>query len=173
MKNISLIVAVAENGVIGDQNKLLWHLPGDLKRFKLLTMGHYIIMGRKTFESIGKPLPGRTSIVISRNPDWKFEGVISAVNIHDAIEQIDKDDDEPFIIGGAEIYKQALPFVSKIYLSRVMASYEGDAFFHFENNGWVLLSSEEIPAPDEEAPAHIYEVWERVVDDTDKLDTEQ
>ncbi len=159
MRNISLIVAVSVNEVIGDQNKLLWHIPSDLKRFKLLTTGHHIIMGRKTFESVGRPLPGRTSIVITRNPDWKYDGVISTSNIHEAIEKIGKEDDEPFVIGGDEIYKLALPFVNKIYLSRVLGSYEGDAHFHFETSGWDLISSEEIPAPDENSPAHIYEIW--------------
>ena len=127
---LSLIVAVAENGVIGNNNQLIWHLPNDLKQFKRLTTGHCIIMGRKTFESIGKPLPNRTSIIISRNTDFQIAGCITVSSLENAISEAQKiETEEAFIIGGAEIYRLALPLVNKIYLTEVHHPYEGDTFF--------------------------------------------
>ena len=125
---LSIIAAISENNALGKDNKLLWHLPADLKRLKSLTMGHHLIMGRKTFESLGRPLPGRPHIVISRNADFKPEGVTVVSSIDKALE-LSKSDQEPFIFGGAEIYKLAWPFVQKIYLTRVHKSFEGDAYF--------------------------------------------
>ncbi|MHC1702979.1 MAG: dihydrofolate reductase [Tenuifilaceae bacterium] len=125
---ISIIVAVAENQAIGFDNHLLWHLSEDLKRFKSLTLGHHIIMGRKTYESIGKPLPGRVNIVISRQENLNIEGCKIAKSIEEALE-IAKNDSEVFIIGGGEIYQQTLPIANRIYLTRVHASYPGDTFF--------------------------------------------
>ena len=127
---LSLIVAVAENGVIGNNNQLIWHLPNDLKQFKRLTTGHCIIMGRKTFESIGKPLPNRTSIIISRNTGFQIEGCITVSSLGNAILEAKKiEKEEAFIIGGAEIYRLALSIVDKIYLTEVHHNYEGDTFF--------------------------------------------
>lgn len=135
---LSLIVAAAQNGVIGRDNQLIWHLPDDLKQFKRLTTGHPIIMGRKTFESIGKPLPNRTSIVITRNKDWLFEGVVVVHSVQEAIEAARQTGtDEAFVIGGAEIYQMILPAADKIYLTEVKAIYEGDAFFRIPDpNKW-------------------------------------
>ena len=131
---LSLIVATAQNGVIGRNNQLIWHLPDDLKQFKRLTTGHPIIMGRKTFASIGKPLPNRTSIVITRNKDWTFEGVIVVHSLEEAIEAArQRDVEEAFVIGGAEIYRASLPIADKIYLTEVMADFEGDAYFEISN----------------------------------------
>jgi dihydrofolate reductase len=127
---LSLIVAVAENGVIGHNNQLIWHLPNDLKQFKRLTTGHCIIMGRKTFESIGKPLPNRTSIIISRNLDFQIEGCITVNSLENAILAAKKiENEETFIIGGAEIYRLALPIIDKIYLTEVHHIFEGDTSF--------------------------------------------
>ncbi|MBC7409605.1 MAG: dihydrofolate reductase [Arcicella sp.] len=127
---ISLIVAVAENGVIGHNNQLIWHLPNDLKQFRRLTTGHCIIMGRKTFDSIGKPLPNRTSIIISRNPDFQIEGCITVNSLEKAISKAKKiESQEAFIIGGAEIYRLSLPLTDKIYLTEVHHDFEGDALF--------------------------------------------
>lgn len=127
---LSIIVAVAENRVIGRDNQLIWHLPKDLKQFKNLTTGHPIIMGRKTFESIGKPLPNRTSIIISRNTNFAVEGCIVVNSLEDAILEAQKiESEEAFIIGGAEIYKIAMPLSDKIYLTRVYHNFEGDTFF--------------------------------------------
>lgn len=127
---LSLIVAVAKNHVIGNKNQLIWHLPNDLKQFRRLTTGHCIIMGRKTFESIGKPLPNRTSVIISRNPDFKIEGCITVDSLENAISEAKKiENEEAFIIGGAEIYRLSLPLVDKIYLTEVHHSFEGDTTF--------------------------------------------
>jgi dihydrofolate reductase len=135
---LSLIVAVAENGVIGHNNQLIWHLPNDLKQFKRLTTGHCIIMGRKTFESIGKPLPNRTSVIVSRNLDYQVDGCVTFDSLGNAIlfaKQIEEE--EAFIIGGAEIYRLALPIVDKIYLTEVHHAYEGDTFFPtIDKNIW-------------------------------------
>jgi dihydrofolate reductase len=127
---LSLIVAVAQNGVIGRDNQLIWHLPNDLKQFKRLTTGHPIIMGRKTFDSIGKPLPNRTSIVITRSKEWKHEGVVVVHSVEEAIAVAQQTQtDEAFVIGGAEIYRKMLPLVNKLYLTEVRADFEGDAYF--------------------------------------------
>lgn len=126
---LTIIGAAAENDAIGKDNKLIWHLSDDLKRFKSLTNGHHIIMGRKTFESFPKPLPNRTHIVITRQSDYKVpEGVIVVNSLEAAINAV-KNDSQPFIIGGAEIYKQALALADKIELTRVHEDFEGDAFF--------------------------------------------
>ena len=127
--NLTIIVAVAENNAIGKDNQLIWHLSDDLKRFKALTRGHFIIMGRKTFESFPKPLPNRTHVVITRQANYKVpEGVILAGNLEDAIEAA-KSDSQPFIIGGGEIYKQAMKIADTIELTRVHHSFEADTFF--------------------------------------------
>ena len=128
---LSIVVAIAENSAIGKDNQLLWHLPADLKHFKQITSGHTIIMGRKTYDSIGKPLPNRRNIVITRNEDLKIEGV-EVVNALDQALAICKDENaqqEVFIIGGAEIYKYALEKTDRIYLTRVHENYEADTFF--------------------------------------------
>lgn len=139
---ISIIVAIAENGVIGGGNELLWHIPDDLKRFKRITSGHSVIMGRKTYESIGKPLPNRRNIVISRNPSFAVAGAEVACSIANALEMT-KSENEVFIIGGGEIYRQALPMATKLYITRVHDKYEGDTFFpDIDINEWQLVSSE-------------------------------
>ncbi|TLV00972.1 dihydrofolate reductase [Dyadobacter luticola] len=127
---ISIIVAVSENGAIGKDNQLLWRLPDDLKRFKQLTLGHPMIMGRKTFESIGKPLPGRTSIVITKNPDFSFEGVVAAHSLEDAIAKAKATGtNEAFVIGGGEIYRQTLPLAERLFVTEVKTNIDGDTYF--------------------------------------------
>ncbi|KAA6430396.1 dihydrofolate reductase [Dyadobacter flavalbus] len=127
---LSIIVAVSENGVIGKDNQLLWRLPDDLKRFKNLTLNHPIIMGRKTFESIGKPLPGRTSIVVTRNPDFAYEGVTVTHSLEEAVQKArEMDANEAFIIGGGELYRQAQPISDTLYITEVKTIIEGDTFF--------------------------------------------
>jgi dihydrofolate reductase len=139
---VSLIVAVSENGVIGKNNDLIWRLPKDLAFFKNTTIGHHVIMGRKNFESIPhkfKPLINRTNIIVSRNINYVAPGCIVVRSIEDAIEIAKKNnDDEPFIIGGGEIYKLALEsnLVDKIYLTKVHHVFEGDTFFPKLNNNW-------------------------------------
>jgi len=127
--NITIIVAAAENDAIGKHNKLIWHISDDLKRFKTLTSGHHIIMGRKTFESFPKPLPNRTHVVITRQTDYIVpEGVIVVNSLNEAIE-VSKSDEQPYIIGGGEIYKQALLVANKIELTRIHESFSADTFF--------------------------------------------
>ena len=136
---ISIIVAVAENWVIGGNNQLLWHISEDLKRFKALTSGHSIIMGRKTFESIGRPLPNRKNIVVSRNSNLIIEGCIIVNSLNEALE-ITVGEDEAFVVGGGELYRQALPLAKKMYLTKVHKNFEGDTVFPTVNfNEWNLV----------------------------------
>jgi dihydrofolate reductase len=128
MSRINLIAAVASNGVIGGGNALLWRLPEDLQRFKQLTLGSPIIMGRKTFESIGRPLPGRYNIVVTRNPAWTTEGVDTRLSLDDALAAAAQAE-EIFVIGGAEIYALALPRADRLLLTELHQAFEGDAFF--------------------------------------------
>lgn len=125
---ISIISAMARNRVIGIENRLPWHLPEDLRHFKRLTMGHHIIMGRKTYESIGRPLPGRTTVIVTRDAAyWRTECLV-APSLEEAIRMCG-DDDEVFFVGGAEIYAQALPLADRLYLTEIEADYAGDAWF--------------------------------------------
>ncbi len=125
---ISVIAALARNGVIGIENRLPWRLPEDLAHFKALTLGHPILMGRKTFESLGRPLPGRTNIVITRNSAYRPEGCLVADSLPAAI-ALCNDADELFFIGGAELYAQAIPLADRLYLTEVDVEAEGDAWF--------------------------------------------
>lgn len=125
---ISIIVAMAQNRTIGINNTLPWRCPEDLRHFKTLTMGHHMIMGRKTFDSIGKPLPGRTTVVVTRNPELKIDGCIVTHSLDEAITAC-AGDDEIFIVGGAELYAQALPLAETIYLTEIQQDVSGDAHF--------------------------------------------
>ncbi len=145
----SIIVAQSENRVIGINNTLPWHLPADLKRFKAITMGHHMIMGRKTYESIGKPLPGRTSIVITRNKDLVFDGCIMAHSLYEAFEIAQKNNDtEAFVIGGAELIKQAIDNCDKLYLTTIHQYFEGDTFLDPLASNWKEIEHV-VHAPDE------------------------
>ena len=126
---ITIIVAKSENNVIGNDNQLIWHLPNDLKHFKQLTSGHPIIMGRKTYESLGKPLPNRTNIVITRNKDWNPEGVLVMNSLQDAIEKSKEIDEEVYIIGGGNIYEQAMDWADALEVTEVHQTFEGDTKF--------------------------------------------
>lgn len=128
MTKLSIIVAVAHNRVIGINNALPWHLPEDLKRFKALTMGHHIIMGRKTYESLGRLLPGRTTVIVTRNPTYKVEGALIAGSLEAAI-TLCQNDDEVFLIGGAELYQDGLKLANKLYITEIELDVAGDAFF--------------------------------------------
>jgi dihydrofolate reductase len=128
MKNLSLIVAVSSNHVIGLNNTLPWHLPEDLKRFRTLTTGHHIVMGRKTYESLGRLLPDRTTVIITRNRDYHVDGAVICHSLAEAIIAC-AHDEEAFVIGGAELYQQAMQYVNTIYLTEVALTVEGDAFF--------------------------------------------
>lgn len=125
----SIIVAASQNNVIGKDNRLPWHLPADLQHFKHLTMGHYVIMGRKTYESIGKPLPGRTFIIITKNKEFKAQGCFVVHSLDEALLLAEKkNESEAFIIGGAEIFNLAMNKTDKIYLTKIHQDFEGDTF---------------------------------------------
>ncbi len=143
MASLSLIVAMAKNRVIGVNNTLPWHLPEDLKRFKALTMGHHIIMGRKTYESLGRLLPGRTTVIVTRNKAYKAEGALIANSLESAM-ALCKSDTEPFLIGGAELYKEGLKHTTKLYITQVHAEFSGDAFFeNIDSNRWMLIEKKD------------------------------
>ena len=155
-----MIVAAAENGVIGVDNRLPWRLPADLQRFKRLTMGHHLIMGRKTYESIGRPLPGRITVVLTRSAGIDVPGVLVARSLDDAFAQAAaRDDDEPFVCGGADVYAQALGACDRCYLTVVQRQYTGDAIFPgLDADKWQLVDSEshlegELP--------YRFETWDR------------
>lgn len=146
---LAIIVAAAKNGVIGRNNQLPWHLPQDLKYFKAVTFGKPVIMGRKTYESIGRPLPGRTNIVVTRDLEWRAgEGIVVVSSIGRALDEagklLKKTDaviDEAMIIGGAEIYRSTLGIVDKVYLTRINRDFDGDAWFpELDETQWVLDS---------------------------------
>lgn len=126
---IILIAAIGENGEMGHNNELLWHLPGDLPRFKEMTMGSPIIMGRKTFDSIGRPLPGRLNIVLTANNDWQADGVTVASSLDTAIELAEQDNDKVFVIGGGQIYKLFLPYATNLEITEVFDAPVADTFF--------------------------------------------
>ncbi len=145
---ITLIAAIAKNNALGKDNDLIWHLPADLKRFKKVTTGHHILMGRNTFESIGKPLPNRTTVIITRNDNYFIDGCLTANSIENAIE-LAKEDDEIFIIGGAQIYKQALEnnLVDKLDITLVDEEFEADVFFpEIDATIWKEISREDFKA---------------------------
>ena len=156
----SIIAAVAENRVIGNQGRLPWHLSEDLKRFKQLTMNHPIIMGRKTHGSIGKPLPGRRNIVVSRQTTYVANGCEVVGSLADARQRV-ADSEEAFCIGGAAIYRQALPFADRMYLTRVLAEVPGDTRFpEWDQLDWKIVQSE--PGPSD-LFEYLFEIWERRV----------
>ncbi len=141
---ISIIVAVSKNNVIGAKNKLLWNIPEDLKRFSVLTTGHHILMGQNTHESIGKILPNRTNVILSFEKKLKVSNAFVFNNINVALEFIEKrGEDELFIIGGGMIYRELLPFVSKIYLTKVNKVYSGDTYFpELDSTEWTEIFNE-------------------------------
>jgi dihydrofolate reductase len=161
--DISIIVAVAQNGAIGKDNQLLWRLSEDLKLFKKRTTNHAIIMGRKTYDSIGKPLPNRQNIVITRNKDLEIEGCLVVNSLQAAVEIAKKvsDKDEVFIIGGEKIYSLAENAATKLYLTKVNTVLDGDAFFNLEPyKNWPVISS--ISFPKDEKNEYDFEVLEMI-----------
>lgn len=139
---VVIIAAVASNGVIGHRNRMPWHLPEDLRRFRQLTHGHAVIMGRRTFESIGSPLAGRENIVITRSPDWARSDCHAAHSFEAALAAVRARQDA-FVIGGAQIYALALPIASRLYITEIERDFEGDAFFpEFDRSRWREISRE-------------------------------
>lgn len=159
---ITLIAAVASNGVIGRGGQLPWRLPGDLQRFKAVTLGHPVIMGRKTWASIGRALPGRQNIVVTRNRLLSAPGCRVVGNLEEALRAAEGAD-EAFVIGGAELYRAALPRADRLHLTRVLADLEGDAFFpEFDRAAWRAVAATEYPQDDRnEWPCRV-EVFERI-----------
>ena len=168
---LSIIVAISENGAIGYQGALPWRLSADLRRFKRITMGHHLLMGRKTFESIGRPLPGRTSLVIKRQTDYaalqsESENTVAraVIGFQQAIESV-VGDTEAFVIGGAQIYQLALPSADRIYLTRVRTVVTGDVFFptvRWEH--WKTVHEEQLDANDRNEFAHSFQILDRAAD---------
>jgi dihydrofolate reductase len=158
---LSLIVAMARNRVIGAGGKIPWHLPGELKLFKELTMGHHIIMGRKTYESINRLLPGRTTVIVTRQRDFRVPGAIVAHTLERAIAAC-AGDEEIFVIGGAEIFREALPLAGRIYLTTVDADVPGDTFMpQFSRADWRERSSQSFPPDERNRYAYTLAVHER------------
>jgi dihydrofolate reductase len=146
---VSLIAAAGANGVIGRRSALPWHLPADLRHFKQLTLGHHLILGRKTWEAVGKPLPGRRTIVVTRRPDYALpDGVERAASIEEALARAERQgEDEAFVAGGAEIYRASLPRADRIYLTRIHHDFAGDASFpDLDPEQWRLASRQDHPA---------------------------
>ena len=161
MNKLSIIVAISANNAIGKDNQLLWHLPADLKHFKEITSGHTIIMGRKTYESIGKPLPNRRNIVITRQEDLTIAGVEIVHSLADAVTLCEKDL-ELFIIGGAEIYQHALPETNRIYLTTVHKDYDADVFFpQLTVNDWTTVNQEYHETDEKNSVAYTFSTLER------------
>ena len=163
MSRISLIAAMARNRSIGIDNRLPWHLPADLKRFKALTQGHTLVMGRKTFESIGRPLPWRTTIVITRQPGYRPEGVLVAPSVDAALALAARENEEEvFVGGGEEIFRQTLEGADRIYLTRIERDFPGDTFFpEFDESAWRLVEREDHAAAGE-APAFSFLTWDKI-----------
>ncbi len=149
MSQINLIAAVGKNRVLGKDNKLIWKLPGDLPRFKAITTGHPIVMGRKTFESFGsKPLPNRTNVIITRNKEFNAPGCIVCSSLEEALKKAGEIDKEIFIIGGGEIYKESISLADRLYLTVVDAEAEGDTFFPDYSDFKKVVSSEDHQTPE-------------------------
>jgi dihydrofolate reductase len=162
MKKISIIVAIAKNNAIGLNNKLLWHIPEDLKRFKKLTTGHQVIMGKLTYLSLPiRPLPNRINIVITDQQDEAFEGCITVHSIAEALEYC-SESEESFIIGGGSVYRQFLPMANKLYLTIVDKDFEADTFFPpIDFSGWRLVSREDCPPDGINDFSYSYLIYEK------------
>ncbi|MBR9919838.1 MAG: dihydrofolate reductase [Bacteroidetes bacterium] len=161
---ISAIVAAGKNNVIGKDNEIPWYLPNDLKYFKRTTLNHHVIMGRKSFESIGRPLPKRTNVVITRNAFFTASGVQVVHSIDEALHNaVNQGEHEAFIIGGGEIYKQSMPFWDRVYLTRVNIEMEGDAYFpELDPKEWKLVSEDPQQTDEKNELEHSFQVWERI-----------
>jgi dihydrofolate reductase len=158
---LSLIVAMAKNRVIGTGGRIPWHLPNELQFFKRITMGHHIIMGRKTYESIGRLLPGRTTVIVTRQPAYEVPGALVAHSLGEAIDQCTRDE-ELFVIGGAELFREALPHADRIYLTTVEAEPAGDTFMpEFDLSEWRETSHENFGADEKHPYAYRFAIYER------------
>ena len=161
---ISLVVAASKNNAIGKDNKLLWRLPNDMKYFKNITWGMPVVMGRKSFESLGKPLKGRKNIIITRQANWNMEGTIPAKSLDDAQFLVkNMDVKEMMVIGGGEIFRMAFEKAKRIYITRVNEELEGDTYFPvIDPKVWKLVSQKDHEADEKNKFAHSFQVWERI-----------
>ena len=161
---LSIIVAIAKNNAIGKDNKLLWHLPEDLKRFKRLTTGHNIIMGRKTFESLGRVLPNRHHVILCNDAKLNIED--ENVEILDDISKLDKyinSDEENFVIGGATMYKLLMPYAKKMYITEIDKDFDGDVYFpEINKEEWKVINREEGPEDNENEFVYEYVTYEKI-----------
>ena len=168
---MELIVAITENNVIGFEGDMPWHLPADLANFKSMTSGHAVLMGRKTWESIGKPLPNRMNIVLTRQLDLSLEGAIVVHSIDDAI--CKAGNEQLFVIGGGEIYEIVMEHATTIHVTRIHTSIEGDTQFpQIDTDEWTLQQSEICPADEKNAFAMTFETWQRVPSPSNSLDSD-
>ncbi len=159
---ISLIVAMSANRVIGLNNKMPWHLSADLKRFKAITMNAPILMGRKTFESIGKPLIGRTNMILSRNSDYKPEGCLVFDSLESALNTAQNYGEELFVIGGATLYEMTLPLANRLYLTDIETEFEGDTFFpEIDYNNWQEIACERVTNDEKVDFNYRFLTWEK------------
>ncbi len=162
MKQISIIVAIASNHAIGKDNDLLWHISADLKRFKEITKGHYVVMGKRTYFSLPvRPLPGRTNMVITDVEGEQIDNCLMAYSIEDAVQKMD-DKQENFIIGGGSVYRQFLPLADKLYITRVHKDFEADTFFpEISSDEWELTEKTDVTDDDQNDFTYSFEVYKR------------
>jgi dihydrofolate reductase len=162
--NVSLIVAISRTGVIGRDNALPWHLPEDLKRFKSLSMGHHLIMGRRTFQSLGRLLPGRTTVVVTRDRTFQFPGAVIVHSFPDAL-HVAAGDDEVFVIGGAEIFLESIACAQRVYVTRVLVDCDGDTVLDLDRMlvGWKLIRASEVLKSEKSGIPYRYEDYERAL----------
>ncbi|KAA9021689.1 type 3 dihydrofolate reductase [Niallia endozanthoxylica] len=159
---ISFIVAMDKNRVIGKDNQLPWHLPADLKFFKRVTMGHPIIMGRNTFESIGKPLPGRENIIVTRNKEYVQEGCTIIHSIEELLQMASHNNEEVFVIGGAELFQATFPMADRLYITRIEEEFTGDTYFpEFNQSDWDLVSQEKGVKDEKNPYEYFFTIYER------------
>lgn len=162
--NVTLICAVGENNSLGKENRLLWHLPDDFIRFKSLTMGHSIIMGRKTFESLPNPLPKRKNIVITRQKNYAPAGCVVVSSLEEALQEAQKDDENPYVIGGGEIYRLAMPLATILEITRVHSVFQADTFFpEIDPLQWKLIKTEYHPKDEKHAFDFTFETYQKLV----------
>ncbi|MDX1666915.1 MAG: type 3 dihydrofolate reductase [Saprospiraceae bacterium] len=161
---VSAIAAMAKNRAIGLDNEIPWYLPADLKYFKRTTLNHHIIMGRKSYEAIGRPLPKRTNVIVTRNPFFVVSNALVVHSVEEALQLArDNGEEEAFIIGGGEIYRQSMVYWQRLYLTEVDCEVKGDVFFpELEPDRWRLISSEPHPADEKNEFSYTFKVFERV-----------
>ena len=160
---ISMVVAASENNIIGKDNQLMWHLPADMKFFKNITSGHHVVMGRKTFDALGKILPNRTNIIITRQEDFKIEGGLIVNDLKSGLDLAKQNGEtECMIIGGGDVYQQSMVWADRIYLTRVHANFEGDTSFPLlDTEEWKMIKNENHFVDEKHIHSFSFQIWER------------